>query len=554
MTIKRRGPDGSSRTLTEGVRVAEFVDMSDFAFVRPLLRTRLVSAETADTRVDAVCRSPAPGLLQIVSVALAEMAVVVTRDMQAEWDIGESELFGLAEANVRATELLTVEWSNYNGARFAILSGSDHASAHTRWLGDYPVIGPDGALVVVSHEGNVYAHPIAGAGALTAVILLGKVAAHCFRDQLDPISPEVYWWRQSDGSDGTLEPAATTELDADGNVFVHQAPRFEDLLNTLSETYEFMVLRAGEVDNALDGLERHRQICAEPDHGELPDSIQDLLEHVDRHGAAVVVTLAAGDSRGAVLRTAGPDRGQHLYTVLRLTKDRDLSVFDIETGRLYDPRGRVDVHVTLGESRETWYATDAYRALPYLTTALLEDIIVGAGDPDDPYLFVRRDDQTYIRAQRHEYVYALEYRAGSATEHYRVTTMHHDRVRQVIWAWLHDDPACTVALPWRRIDLQSPGVPAFDSASTAEIMQDALANLGSKMTPRSLELLDDFTRIRDIHPNAIPEPKAIPEALRIDPDTLRDVAAGFQRSATEVPDNEELPPDEPDTRNNGTES
>jgi hypothetical protein len=247
---------------------------------------------------------------------------------------------------------------------------------------------------------------------------------------------------------------------------------------------DFGVAPAADVDNALDALERYRQMWAHPRSGAVSPVVGDFVAAVNSHnnGDDLVVTIA--DSRGAVLRVEGPGRNRHLHTVLELSKQRDLVVLDVQTGHLYDPRGHVDAMVTVGDGR----------TLPYLTAALVEDFVVAGTDPDDPFLVVARDDDTYIGARRHEWVYELEHRAGSTAEHFRVYTTMHTVVRAVIWAWATGDPSWSVALPWRRVD---PGSPGIEAASGAEILLDELSSMATGLTVDRLALLDTFLSARD---------------------------------------------------------
>ncbi|MFI7671125.1 hypothetical protein [Nocardia sp. NPDC049526] len=498
-------------------------DTDEFTTVRGLFRTRFASSDTI-AGVDIVGHYVAPGIIQVVVIEQLRTAEAVTSAQLAHWQIDTTELFELAEANTRAADRLVIEWRNYNDAHFAILSGSDSASVHSKWLGDYPVIGTYGALFVISHEGNVYAHPIVGPNALTAMILLGKVAANTYRSEPQPISPAVYWWR-----DGEIGLAAITEIDPDHNVEVRPTPEFEALLTSLAVTCEFAVVPADAVDTALDAMEQYQQMCTAPADSAAPPAIDELVAEIDRNGGAVGFVAAVADSRGAVLRTWGPNRGRHLLAVLKLTKDRDLAVLDVETGHLYDPRGHIDVRVTVGDGR----------SLPYLTPALLEDFVVAAADPDAPFLVVARADETYIQTRRHEWVYEIEHRAGSASEHFRVYTLRHKVVRDVIWAWACHDPSWTVAVHWRRVDPTSPGI---EAASGLEILQDELSSAGPGLTPDALALLDTFLAVRDTPiPSMDPAPR---DDLAIDPAILRDLASSHTEEARPITETETT--DDPD--------
>ncbi|MFD0363859.1 hypothetical protein ACFQZZ_20610 [Nocardia sp. GCM10030253] len=266
---------------------------------------------------------------------------------------------------------------------------------------------------------------------------------------------------------------------------------------------DFGVAPAADVDNALDALERYRQMWAHPYSGQISPTVCDFVAEANRHSSADDLVVTIADSRGAVLRAKGPGRNRHLYTVLQLTKDRDLTVLDVQTGHLYDPRGHIDVVVTIGDGRR----------LPYLTAALLEDLVVAGTDPDDPFLVVSRDNDTYIGARRHEWVYELEYRAGSTTEHFRVYTTMHTVVRAVLWAWACGEPWWSVALPWRRVE---PGSPGIEAASGAEILLDELSSMATGLTVDRLALLDTFLSMR-----VTPVPTLDPNRHRPDDDAAQ---------------------------------
>ncbi|MGY4102283.1 hypothetical protein ACW2Q0_22420 [Nocardia sp. R16R-3T] len=500
------------------------VENDEFDTLRGLLRTRFASTDTIPG-VGIVGRYLAPGIIQVVVIEQLLTAAAVTADQLDRWQIDTTELFELAEANTRAADRLDVEWRNYNDAHFAILSGSDSASAHSMWLGDYPVIGMYGALFVISHEGNVYAHPIVGPNALTAMILLGKVAANTYRSEPRPISPAVYWWR-----DGQISLAAITETDPGHNVAVRPTAELEALLTCSAVTCEFAVLPADAVDNALDALEQYRQMCTTPDNGPTPPAVADLIAEINRNGGAVGFVADVADARGAVLRTWGPNRGRHLLAVLRLTKNRDLAVLDVETGHLYDPRGHVEVRVSVGDGR----------SLPYLTRALLEDFVVAVADPDDPFVVVARADGTYIQTRRHEWVYEIEHHAGPASAHFRAYTLQHKVVRDVIWAWACGDPSWTAAVQWRRADPTAPGI---EAASGLEILPDELSCAGSDLSPDALTLLDTFLAVRDT-PIPSTDRTAAPDELAIDPASLRDPRSPRPEAALRIDEAETT--DDPD--------
>ncbi|MEU6191515.1 hypothetical protein [Nocardia sp. NPDC047038] len=492
------------------------LDINDLATVRGRLRTRF-APDDSELGTGIVRRDIAPGIIQIVVISQPLAVVVVTTDVFTNWEIDHTELFDLAEANTRAEGSLDIEWWNCDDAHFAILSNSSFASAHARWLGDYPVIGTHGALFVTSHEGCVYTHPIIGPDALTAITMLGKTAATTFRNEPRPISPRVYWWK-----DSKIILAATTEIDEDGAVDVHQTPEFDALLTSLAVTCEFGVIPVGDIGTAFAASEWHQQMCTGPDDTSAPPTIRDLVAEIERGGAAVGFDAVVADSRGAVLRTWGPGRGQQLYTVLDLTKDRDLAVLDVENGQLYDPRGHADVRVTVGDGRR----------LPYLTAPLLEDFMVATADPDDPFLLVARADETYIRMRRHEWMYEMEYRAGSATENFRFYTVLYSVVRDVIWEWACGDPSWKVAVQWRRVDPESPGI---ESASWTELLQNQVSATG--VTLDAIALAETLLPLVDIPIPLVSSARK--QGLEIDPSTLRGLGSEHAAQGLPVSDAEE---------------
>ena len=116
-----------------------------------------------------------------------------------------------------------------------------------------------------------------------------------------------------------------------------------------------------------------------------------------------------GFSRGDHRNGAAGD-GLLRYLLLE-TMDRGLAVYDIELFRLYDPRGRVDVEVSLTGDL----------TLPYLTPALLRDLVLRPTwpDPEHPYFIVARGDQEFIQTYRDEDgTYQLEHQDGGLDAHF----------------------------------------------------------------------------------------------------------------------------------------
>lgn len=110
------------------------------------------------------------------------------------------------------------------------------------------------------------------------------------------------------------------------------------------------------------------------------------------------------DRRGVVVCIREPLADEGLFEVLDLTRERDLVVFDVGTNKLYNPRGRVDIHVTVGDGT----------TLPYMTRDLVQSLL-GVGDHGG-YL-IAQQPRRYLHAVRDPRGgYDLEARLGPDTD------------------------------------------------------------------------------------------------------------------------------------------
>ncbi|MFQ6331235.1 hypothetical protein ACLMAL_34575 [Nocardia sp. CWNU-33] len=186
------------------------------------------------------------------------------------------------------------------------------------------------------------------------------------------------------------------------------------------------------------------------------------------------------DTRGAVVCTWWPSFTRNLRAVLELTKERGLAVVDPQARRLYDPRGRADVLVTVGDGT----------TLPYLTKELVEDLLADPPDPNNPFLVIERDEQYYVQTcLDSDGVYELEYRAGSEDEHFHVHTSDRSLVRDVVWAWSTDNPWWRDAVQWRNVDLTIEELSRLRECVTAELaeIREQLAAV-PEMIPKTSEV------------------------------------------------------------------
>ncbi|MFC9440970.1 hypothetical protein [Nocardia sp. NPDC057030] len=176
---------------------AGHLDMSRLESVRSMLRTRLCSARTRGL-INDVRRLVAPGLLQRVLIDFGDIMAPVTYTNVQRWGARESDLFAIAERNTQAEgglDLMTADIDGMDDVDIQMLYGaSDFVTAHVRWLDDYPVVGPWGALLVIPGHTHLLVHPITGPTVFAGTSLLAELlVAGELRSR--PVSRSIYWWR-----------------------------------------------------------------------------------------------------------------------------------------------------------------------------------------------------------------------------------------------------------------------------------------------------------------------------------------------------------------------
>ncbi|MGI9124770.1 MAG: hypothetical protein ACR2JM_08455 [Mycobacterium sp.] len=181
--------------------------------------------------------------------------------------------------------------------------------------------------------------------------------------------------------------------------------------------------------------------CGEP-AGEAAELLQDLVRR-----CAGEFSVLARDECGIVIATSGPDR--HVYeTLVWLTTNHDAAVYDPQARRLYHPRGRVELEVSVGGVLE----------LPYLTVAILRDLVLRPlwPDPQCPFATVARAEEEFIQFfRRDDGFYQVEYREGGQETQFGVDLRESERVIEVMWAWTREDPGWRTALPWGPVEFES---------------------------------------------------------------------------------------------------
>ncbi|PXX65194.1 hypothetical protein DFR70_104256 [Nocardia tenerifensis] len=209
---------------------AGHLDQSRLESVRPLLRTRLCSARTKGL-INDVRRLVAPGLLQRVLVDFGDIMAPVTYAGAQRWGAKESDLFEIAERNTRAEgglDLTAAEIDGMDDVDIQMLYGaSDFVTAHVRWLDDYPVVGPWGALLVIPGHTHLLVHPITGPTVFAGTSLLAQLLV-AGEAESPPIGRSIYWWRNRI----TVDIAATVRGSGD-RMEVVPADHLESLLEIM---------------------------------------------------------------------------------------------------------------------------------------------------------------------------------------------------------------------------------------------------------------------------------------------------------------------------------
>jgi hypothetical protein len=211
-------------------------------------------------------------------------------------------------------------------------------------------------------------------------------------------------------------------------------------------SYDFAVIATDGFEAAEEALQICDALFDDPG-GDPPAAVVDLIDELERRDAIgdddgfLSIWPVDANARGAVLCT----RRSHgtTYAMLELTKDRGLAVIDLQIRQLFDPRGRVEVHVSTGNAT----------TLPYLTERILHDVMARQ-DWFGDQVVIKRGEQLYAQA-----AYALdtdcivEYRDGGPDRQYRTTTSDRATVARMLWGWTIHGPSDAVlrTQEWDRV-------------------------------------------------------------------------------------------------------
>ena len=131
--------------------------------------------------------------------------------------------------------------------------------------------------------------------------------------------------------------------------------------------------------------------------------------------------------------------------VLPLAFAAGFVVCDPQNGVVLDPRTSIPAAVTVnGDSRYPVVSPD------------LVDHVVSRLDVDD-FFIVETATNVYVQTQRlGRGAFALEYRAGSADEHYGTEVASSEQVAAAIHGWIAGDDSAYRELSWEKLDLSFP--------------------------------------------------------------------------------------------------
>jgi hypothetical protein len=89
---------------------------------------------------------------------------------------------------------------------------------------------------------------------------------------------------------------------------------------------------------------------------------------------------------------------------------------------------------------------------PYLTPGLLDELLPLPDDP--PFLVLKRAEEVYAQTYRHDDgSYDLEYRDGSADQHYWTRVPDIRLAFSLLWMWTKEDQQWRTVWPWERIEV-----------------------------------------------------------------------------------------------------
>lgn len=227
------------------------------------------------------------------------------------------------------------------------------------------------------------------------------------------------------------------------------APPYGSVRFTDRVSIDFAVVPA-VFDSTDEALKTCDAMYDDPD-GAPPTAVIELIEELDRIDAMgeekgfLSMWPVDSSTLGAILCTRWPEWTRTIYTLLQLTKDRGLALVDLQRQQVFDPRGHVDVEVTIANGTR----------LPYLSEQILVDVMADQ-EYYGNYIIAESAENTYVQAlYKPGEQCQVEYRDGGADRHFQTLTTDRALVPRLISSWLKDGPGSELlrAQHWDRLEL-----------------------------------------------------------------------------------------------------
>lgn len=177
--------------------------------------------------------------------------------------------------------------------------------------------------------------------------------------------------------------------------------------------------------------------------GPAPAVIKDFTEELtskyfDDDDERFLMVDPSCDVRGSTVCTSWHTVPENASTLLRMTYERGLLLYDPQYDRLYDPRDSVEIGVLLGGGVK----------VPYLSESLLLEVF-SHPNPEEPWLVISRRDQVFIQSFfPNGRAVTIEHRAGGPDQHHVAHVDDTELARWVLWQWATGQPGWEGAVDW----------------------------------------------------------------------------------------------------------
>lgn len=213
-------------------------------------------------------------------------------------------------------------------------------------------------------------------------------------------------------------------------------------------SYDFFVFPAERADTLEEALAVYEDTA---ERGELSDDgavarfVGELNTRVrTQSDGGFLAVRADGTDAGSYVCTSWEDPMGNLRVVADVARPHELAVLDVQLGALYDPRRSVDVALR----------TEAGPQLPYLTRAILAEVMQQVQDGRYHWVTLSRDGEHYVQTfHDDDGSWAVEHREGGPGEHFAARTTDAALVADLLWSWARGDGRWRAMLSFSPIEL-----------------------------------------------------------------------------------------------------